>query len=215
MNRGKDMPFVHKHQEYRTSTRWRTAGGIPIIVLALMILTNCSSPRFFSSSPGEYERQQVHTYPFNFDIAWKSARDAVSNYRLHTKDPVNGILLTWWRSTIVKEVGALSENRNFMHGVKIEDRSDGGTRERGEFEVKNRLEIRVIRDSDSTTTVTVKNIFKITPYDLTPKEHTTDPFANKVFSPTEFDTREEYRILNRIEEIAAKKAEKKPDISRR
>ena len=43
--------------------------------------------------------------------------------------------------------------------------------------MRNRLEIKVIRDSDSATTVTVGNIFKVTPLDLNRWEYETDQFA--------------------------------------
>ena len=202
MNQARDTSILQKHPNCRSILcGWEITGLIPLIIL---ILTNCSSSRMFSNSAGEYERQQVHTYPFDSDTVWKSALEAVADYRLHTKDRENGVLLTWWKSTIMNEVGALSERNNFIHGVKIEDRTDGGPQKGSEFELQNRLEIRMTRNSNSTTTVTVKNIFKVTPYDLTPNDNTNDRFANKVFSHVEFDPREEYRILNRIEEIALK-----------
>jgi len=194
-----------KHPGYRTPIGGRTASGALVVILALAILANCSSPKLFTRARGEIERQQVDTYPYDFDTVWKSTSKALSGYRFHTLDRRNGVILTWWKSAVLREVGAIPVNDDYMHGVKIEDRSDSGTREGSEFEVQNRVEVRVIPDSANTTTVIVKNVFKVTTYNLYAKEYTTDRFANKVFSPAEFDTREEYRILRRIREIAGQK----------
>ena len=147
----------------------------------------------------------MQTYPYSYAVVWKSLLDTTADYRYHTKDAERGILLTWWRSIIIREVAELWNPDDYQHGVKIDARGVGEKTGMSEFNVQNRLVVTVVSENDSTTTISLTNIFRAAPDDLTAKSHSSTPFSGKVFSSAIFDTREEHRLLEKIGAACAKK----------
>jgi len=202
---GIDGKGLHKTSGIQTS-EGLVVKTILSIILFVMLFACSSAPPRFNKQPGEQERGMVRTFPHRYDAVWKGVEDVTSEYRIHTKNREQGILFTRWKMTVVRNMGRLSEDRNFSHGIKIREYSDSvDPHEQGQFEVHNRLQIRVIPEGDSTT-VAVTNYFWVNTHDYDPDR--TVPFGNKAFSTWEFDTREEFKVLDRIGEIAAR-AEKK------
>ncbi len=179
------------------------------LLLSPLFAGSCSQPRMFTREPGEFEGRQAETVPYGYDEVWASLLTVVSDYRIHTKDPVRGVLNTWWRSKVVKETGDLAYGDKYSRGVKIEDRSDGASNERNDFELRNRLMVQVIRDTDSTTTLIVTNIFKAAPHNYSGQERERGGYAGKAFDMSVFDTREQYLVIKRIAERAEARKNKK------
>lgn len=177
--------------------------------LTLLFTTSCSQPRLFTREPGEFEGRQAETIPYGYDDVWASLLSVVSDYRIHTKDVERGVLYTWWRTKVVKETGDLAFASKYNRGVKIEDRSDGASYERNDFEIRNRLMVQVIRDTDTSTTVVVTNIFKAGPHNYSGQEKESGSYAGKAFDMSVFDTREQDKVIKLITETAAKRAKKK------
>jgi uncharacterized lipoprotein len=177
------------------------------MALLACVAAGCSTSKTFTREVNDYERQQVRTLPFDYDTVWKSTIYFLrgSDYRLHTNDQKNGMIMTWWRSRIMNESGAIPQNREYQRGVKVEDRSDGDLNEKAQFMVRNRLEIRMMRDTDSTTTVIVWNIMRVAPTDYMAGENTPEFSSTQIISYVEFDTHEEYKVLDEIAGEAARR----------
>ncbi len=179
------------------------AAVILVMLGGILALACAPPPPKFGKSPGEQEKTLVRTIPQPYDAVWRGVQAVVDSYRVHTMDRDNGLVLTWWNQSVVKQNVRFSEGRNFSHGIKIQEHSDIGPPSEGaDFEIQKRLRINAIPVSDSSTTVTVAYYFKVTPFNLYRKHG--ERFGNKSFSIWEFDTREEFRIMDKIEKVAAK-----------
>jgi hypothetical protein len=179
--------------------------AIASLFLVSLFAGSCSQPRLFTREAGEFEGRQAETVPYGYNDVWASLLTVVSDYRIHTKDPERGVLNTWWRTKVVKETGELAFGDRYNRGVKIEDRSDGASNERNDFEIRNRLMVQVIRDTDSTTTIIVTNIFKAGPHNYSGQERESGGYAGKAFDMSVFDTREQYTVIKRIAEVAGER----------
>jgi hypothetical protein len=177
---------------------------LAVFFLCAAVIFSCSPPPpLFGKSPGEQEKTLVRTVPYSYDAVWRGVVAVVDSYRVYTLDRKQGLAVTWWNKTVVRQIANLTESRNLSHGVKIKEHSDSAPRNQGaEFEVQKRLRINATAISDTSTAVGVAFYFKVTPYSLYAKAG--DEFGYKSFSIQDFDTREEFRVLDRIEQVAAK-----------
>lgn len=146
---------------------------------------------------------EVRVFHMDRDTVWKYARETVrDNYRLLKEDAVQGLLLTTWRKQTVRGTGRMSAV--VIHGVKVDDRSDAPhSADRAEFELRNRIAVIVTGNADSST-VSVTNYFVARPkvymnafyeMDFVEVDDVTKPY-----SMSDFDTNEQFLILNRIGE---------------
>ncbi len=193
----------------RTYTRTPLYYLLTLLVFASIFAGSCSQPRMFTREPGEFEGRQAETIPYGYEDVWAGLLNVVSDYRIHTKDYERGVLNTWWRTRVVKETGDLAYGDKYNRGVKIEDRSDGASYERNDFEIRNRLMVQIIRDTDTATTVIVTNIFKAGVHNYSGQEKESSEYGGKAFDMSVFDTREQDAVIKRIAEAAAKRTKKK------
>lgn len=176
--------------------------GIPLVLLSAVLLASCGPPPpKFGKAPDEQEKTLVRTIPYSYDAVWHGIIAVADSYHVHTLNREEGLVLTWWTKFVVQQTARFSEGRNFSHGIKIREHSDVPPSNGGEFEIQRRLRINVIADSESTTTINLALFYKVTPFEVYKDRGTR--IGYKAYSIWEFDTREEFRLMDRIEHIAA------------
>jgi hypothetical protein len=185
-----------------------------VLLITLIVFMGCSSRQFVVSPRDENISQQTRTYSCDFDTVWNLLRTTVSDYRFQNDQKEKGLLQTYWRTRVIKDKGRLHGKEDFMHGSAIEDKSDDiPQNEMGDFELKERLSILVNKSTDSTTTVMMSYHFKITTFAAqgvaAEVERDTAPFSRKVFSPWDFYTKEDHRILEKVGELIKEKQAKR------
>lgn len=184
--------------------RIRFLAGISF--LFFVILSGCSSKQFIVSHKDDLLCKETRIYSSDIDTVWKILRNTVADYRFQSEQKEAGILQTYWKVSVVKNRGRLSDRVTYMHGRMVDDRSDDiNQNEMGEFELKERLSILVNKRTESTTTVTVTYYFNVNPYaaegvaPLGKVDREVAPYSQKTFAPWDFCTHEEHRILEQID----------------
>lgn len=189
---------------------FQISAGLVFFILA--VFSGCSSRQFVVSQKDENITKEFRTYSADYDTVWNIVRRTVSDYRFQNDQKEKGLLQTYWRSRFIKEKGRLHDKDDYLHGNAVENRGDDiPQRQMGDFELKERLSILVDKSTDSTTTVTVAYHFKVinASHGVGPEvESDTAPFASKSYSPWDFYTKEEHKILEKVSEILKDKQAK-------
>lgn len=175
-----------------------------LLLISSILVSSCiffTQPPRFRATHDLQENSEIRGFPVSREMAWKYTKEALlGNYRLLKEDKAQGLILTQWKKQIIKETGHMSACK--MHGVNIETRTEYLSRqEMGEFELRNRLYIIVEGTADSST-ISVTNYYVARPKDDTyiyfEPEFVEVDYVIKAFSMSDFDTREQHLVLNRI-----------------
>ena len=168
------------------------------------LLSCAAQPPRFKTSQDEVQHREVRGFPAGSAQVWSTVLEVLGEYKIFKKDPAQGLILTNWRERLKKSNGSIGGT--MLHGVKIEESgSFKERREAREFVIKNRLHIVVEGNSDSAT-VSVTNYYTARPKDYFGRDGDNVDYGNKAYSVSDFDTREQFVILNRIAGALEKKS---------
>ncbi len=188
------------------STVRRIIAVLPLAALTAALLSCAGQPPRFKSAPDEMQHRETRGYPASVEMVWSATMEILDGYKIFTQDPVQGIILTNWRDTLTKNTGSIGGT--WMHGVKVEERADTqDKRNMQQFLIRNRLHIAMAGNKDSTT-VSVTNYFTARPKDFFERVGDDADHGSRSYSVSDFDTREQYVILNKIGEALEKAREK-------
>jgi hypothetical protein len=177
-----------------------------ILFLLFALVSGCSSKRFVVSDNNDLLCKESRSFPADTDAVWKILKNNLRDYRFQADQKDAGILQTYWKVSVVKNRGRLTDRVTYMHGRMVDDRSDDiNQNQMGEFEVKERLSILVNKRTENSSSVTVTYYFNVNTYaaegvaPLGKVEREGAPFGQKAFSPWDFCNHEEHRILEQID----------------
>jgi hypothetical protein len=181
-----------------------------IVYSAPLLFLSCAyglHPSQLEQSAGDKSNQEVRVIPGDFETVWNAFGPALrQDYKIYLKDKSNGVIYTRWKTRIQKDRGSIRERKDLMHNVAIEDKAETVEKDAmTEFEIKNRMVIRILGNPDSTSTVSVTNIFKVTTHDMYEKSYDQDRYANKIFSASDFETKEQKNLLDTVERMIEQK----------
>lgn len=176
----------------------RIMAVLPLIAAFAALFSCAAQPPRFHTSQDEMQQRETRGYRASNTLVWQAVLEVVNDYKIFKKDPSQGLILTDWREKLTKDSGIIGGT--WIHGVKVEDRADTqDKRDMREFVIKNRLHIIVTGNADSTT-VSVTNYFTARPKDFSGRAGNDVDYGNKSYSVSDFDTREQFVVLNRIGE---------------
>ena len=171
-----------------------------VVVMATLSCGYGKRVYLLSKSAGEYTRQEVRFFPEDYDTVWKAIDRALyREYVVYMESYREGTIFTKWKSTLTRKRAYFHEKRDMLNGIPANTNTDFTPREElGEFEVETRLEFVILKNPGGGTTVSITCIYRIAPPDILPRDYTADRFANKIFSPWEFNVQEDFRLLEKI-----------------
>lgn len=168
------------------------------IVLLLVFLTGCTATRYniemLNNIPENAPTERI--FPYDFESVWSCALEKISTYPLAVVEKQSGIISTdRYDETATKNVHI---SRGVGYGGRVSDVMP--------IEVREVMNILILKIDSASTRVKIIKISKIRPYQMVvgPKGMWT-PDRNAEFVSGESDSKVEFRLLDSMAECLSKR----------
>lgn len=168
---------------------------IIIILIVVLLFVGCSMSNKLLEKPPEKAYPTKRVLNADFDTVWNKTLQAIARYPLTIIEKNSGIINTDWCG--YTDSVSVSVWRGVLFGGQVEDEMP--------VEVQERLNILITRVSETGTEIEIIRYVKIRPYvQTTGGKGSWAPPTSQQYTQTTSNTRKEFDILNKIENLVNK-----------